>query len=305
MAYLADLTLRLATGIAGLPEVTRDRHAAFFSSMQADDGGFTGREGPGDLYYTSFALRGLAMLGVLDDESAGRVARFLTEHIDRPMPSIDFLSLINSAVLLEMAAGIDVFDDATCDRRQTVIDFVERFRRDDGGYAKTKRSGQSSTYHTFLVAACREMVEAPLQRPERTIELIRNRQRDDGGFVELDAMHDGGTNPTAAAIGLLRLLDGLLDTVRAPAVDFLRRMQTPEGGLCANTRIPMPDLLSTFSGLVALSDLQSVESLDATAMRRFAQSLERPDGGFLAGTFDETADVEYTFYGLGTLALLS
>ena len=33
---------------------------------------------------------------------------------------------------------------------------VERFRREDGGYAKTDRSRQSSTYHTFLAAACRE-----------------------------------------------------------------------------------------------------------------------------------------------------
>jgi geranylgeranyl transferase type-2 subunit beta len=51
--------------------------------------------------------------------------------------------------------------------------------------------------------------------------------------------------------------------------------------------------------------MDATSAIDAAAVRRFAGSLEHPHGGFRAGVFDDTVDVEYTFYGLGTLALLA
>ncbi len=305
MSYLADLTLRLAAGAGRLPEPVRRRHAARIAGSQHDDGGFTGREGSGDLYYTSFALRALAMLNDLDEATASRVGRFLAAQIQRQLPAIDFLSLVTSAVLVEGATGVDVFAEAGRDLQQSVIDSVEQFRRDDGGYAKTHRGGQGSTYHTFLAAGCRQMVGLPLEGAPRMVELIRSRQRDDGGFVEVAPLRDGGTNPTAAAVGLLRMLDALDEPTRTAAAKFLAGMQTREGGLRANTRIPVADLLSTFTGLVALGDLDAAGSVDTSRVLRFVNSLEDPQGGFRAGAFDDAVDVEYTFYGIGTLALLT
>jgi geranylgeranyl transferase type-2 subunit beta len=37
----------------------------------------------------------------------------------------------------------------------------------------------------------------------------------------------------------------------------------------------------------------------------YASSLARPEGGFGGGLWDDGCDVEYTFYGLGVLALFS
>ncbi len=305
MSYLANLTLRLTAGMAGLPEAVRSRHVAFLLAQQHNDGGFTGREGSGDLYYTSFALRALSMLDALDEPTAVRVARFIEERLDRQLPSIDFISLVTCAMLVEMASDIDVFERSGRDLSAMAADFFDPFARDDGGYAKTPRGGQSSTYHTFLVAGCREMVGLAQDRAESMAGLIRTRQRDDGGFVEIGPMRHGGTNPTAAAIGLLRMLDALDEPTRTAAVRFLAAMQTGEGGLRANTKIPVADLLSTFTGLVALADLDALSTVDTAAAMRFAQSLEQREGGFRGGIWDDTADVEYTFYGLGTLALLS
>ena len=39
------------------------------------------------------------------------------------------------------------------------------------------------------------------------------------------------------------------------------------------------------------------------AVRDYAASCENPSGGFRGGLWDDRPDVEYTFYGLGTLAL--
>ena len=303
MSYLAELTLRLTAGAGKLPEEVRRRHAAYLTGVQQDDGGFAGRKGAADMYYTSFALRALALLDRLDDRTASQAAESLRHALTQQLPSIDFLSLVNSAVLVEMASGVDVFADAGLDLQQTVVEFVERFRRDDGGYAKTPRSGCGSTYHTFLVVLCKQLVGVPLDGADRIAELIRSRQRDDGGFVEIDPMRHGGTNPTAAAVGLLRLLGALDESTRAAAQEFLVNTQTAEGGLRANARIPVADLLSTFTGLVALSDLDALQTVDTSAALRFARSLQRPEGGFRAGAWDDAVDVEYTFYGLGTLAL--
>ena len=62
LSYLENLTIRLANGVARLPEESRQQHARYFLAAQQPDGGFRGREGASDLYYTSFALRGLAVL---------------------------------------------------------------------------------------------------------------------------------------------------------------------------------------------------------------------------------------------------
>jgi geranylgeranyl transferase type-2 subunit beta len=82
-------------------------------------------------------------------------------------------------------------------------------------------------------------------------------------------------------------------------------MQTDEGGLRANTRIPIADLLSTFTGLLTLQDLNAGAAVDLAAVLRFARSLELESGGFHGAEWDPAHDVEYTFYGLGTLALLA
>ena len=109
----------------------------------------------------------------------------------------------------------------------------------------------------------------------------------------------------AAAVGLLRVFQALDADVRSGVVDFLVDMQTDEGGLRANTRIPIADLLSTFTGVSTLVDLGALKEIDAEAALRYAESLQLPSGGFHGAAWDPSHDVEYTFYGLGAMALLN
>ncbi|MEX2026414.1 MAG: prenyltransferase/squalene oxidase repeat-containing protein [Pirellulaceae bacterium] len=302
-AYLESLTLRLALGLESLPDDARQRHATFLKGFQQPDGGFRGREGGSDLYYTGFALRGLALLGHLEGEVADRAAAYLRSQLSRQVPMVDFLSLIYGAALLNFAAGIDVFEASAAGWQQNIAAALEAFRREDGGYAKTDEGAASSMYHTFLVVLSQQLIEQPVIEPERIAAFVRSRKRDDGGFVEMPQMKRSGTNPTAAAIGLLRILDALDESTRESTLDFLVEMQTDEGGLRANTRIPIADLLSTFTGCLTLADLGALDEIDVPAIRRYARELEQPAGGFLGAIWDEVADVEYTFYGLGTIAL--
>ena len=303
--YLEELTIRLAMGVANVPEDTRQRHASYTLRQQKEDGGFGGREGGSDLYYTGFALRSLAVLGELDGEVAQRSAEFLKQKLTGQETIIDFLSLIYGAALIDSAAGIDVFQDAAGDWRENVAANLETLRRDDGGYAKGAEGMASSTYHTFLVTLCLQLIDWPLPELDRTVAFILSQQDDEGGFHEIRASKRAGTNPTAAAIGVLRIADALTDEIRENTLDFLVEMQTDEGGLRANTRIPFADLLSSFTGLLTLQDLGGEDEINCSAVERYARSLELSEGGFHGAALDEATDVEYTFYGLGTLGLLA
>ena len=302
--YLESLALRLALGAAALPEGFRAAQAAFLAAAQQPDGGFPGRRGESDCYYTGFGLRAMGILGALDEAVASRAAGFLATQISRQLPPVDFLSLVNSAVLLEAAHSLDVFPNAGLDRRGIVEQLAARLRRDDGGYAKTERSGPSSTYQTFLLVTSMQSVGIVLSDADATAKTIRARQQPDGGFSELTVLHQSGTNPTAAAVGVLKALDALPSDVAVRAADYLRTMQTDEGGVRANARTPVADLLSTFTGLVALSDLDALPRCNLAAAHAYVESLALSSGGLRGGTWDNVADVEYTFYGVGSLALI-
>ena len=309
MNYFGELTLRLVAGTMRLPEDFRQRHANFLLSLQTAEGGFPGREGAADPYYTSFALRALVLLGLLDEETAQHSSTFLPRCLveDQFPSSVDFMAAVYSDALLSVSFDCSPFATAGLDTRDEVRRRTDQFRKKDGGYAKTAKSGLSSTYHTFLAVACRQLADVAEDDPESTITMLKSRQREDGGFVELPPLKEGGTNPTAAAIGALRLLQPARDRDNAfqAATEFLLKMQTPDGGFRANTRIPLGDLLSTFTTVVALHDLDALNRLDRKTAESFASHMEFPEGGFRGGVWDQEPDAEYTFYGVGALAMLA
>ena len=303
-AYLQELTLKLGAAVGGLAEEQRQIQSNFFLQSQQADGGFMGREGESDLYYTGFATRPLAILGELHGDPAERLASFLTSRIQGQETVIDFLSLIYSAGLLASAGGFDIFAGAPPDRAASVAATLDALRREDGGYAKSPEGAYSSTYHSFLVLLCLQLLEQPLQDPERLIDFVKSQGVEEGGFREHKVSKRAGPNPTAAAIGILRILDGLTPEITSETIDFLASMQVDEGGLRANTRIPIADILSTFTGILTLSDLDGIDQIDAPHALRYANSLQQAAGGSLGAEWDQVCDVEYSFYGLGTLALL-
>jgi geranylgeranyl transferase type-2 subunit beta len=64
------------------------------------------------------------------------------------------------------------------------------------------------------------------------------------------------------------------------------------------------DLLSTFTGLATLAALDGLHAIDTAGIADFLRNSAHPRGGFLACAGDDAADVEYTYYGTGVVALL-
>jgi geranylgeranyl transferase type-2 subunit beta len=306
-SYLQRLTTQLRDGLARLPEPLRQREIAYLLAAQNADGGWSGREGESDLYYSGFALRGLALLDALGPEVCDRAAGYLRRALTQQASVVDFYSFLYACLLVQVSGGPDVLADSPPDWPDRVAATLEGLRLPDGGYSKMPGARSGSTYHTFLVGLCYELLGRPLPDPAAAHAFILSRRRDDGGFVEVAAQRRSGTNPTAAAIGLLQLLGDAFPIgadVRDGAADFLADRVGPDGGLCANTQAPLADLLSTFTGAWTLHQLGALDRIDGRQVYRFAETLERPEGGFRAGLWDEGHDVEYTFYGLGVLGLL-
>ncbi len=306
MMYLQNLTERLATGLARMPDSERAVHVSYLQGAQNPDGGFSGRMGGSDLYYTAFALRSLAVLNALAGPVAERVAPYLRRCLREQATVIDFFSLLYACALVQAATGIDVLADSPPDWPDRVAGSLEALRAPDGGYGKSPGANMGSTYHTFLVGLCYELLGRKLPRGDEVRAFIESRRREDGGYVELSPMRRGGTNPTAAAVGVLQLIcsEPLPADVIEGVTRFLLEVRAEQGGLKAHNRIPFADLLSTFTGSWTLAQLGRLNRLDLTTLEEYARRVGHSGGGFRGHAFDDDRDVEYTFYGLGVLALV-
>src|SRR5580765_4388578 len=277
-SYLTKLTVRILEGVQRLPADFRARHADYLRRSQNADGVFSGRESGSDLYYTAFALRGLMVLDCLAPEIVTKAAEFLKQSLAKEASVVDFFSLLYAWMLVQIGGGPDVFAESNKDWPERVASLLETFRTADDGYAKTPGGATGSTYHTFLVALCYEMLGKPMPRPEAVAQFVRSRQREDGGYVEIAPMRRGGTNPTAAAVALLQMLpDAAFTTDEASRVaDFLAEMPSLDGGLRANGRAPLADLLSTFTGILTLQALGALDRIDVAGIHDYAANLELP-----------------------------
>lgn len=302
--YLERLTIQLTAGAALLEESIVKPHLDFILRSQREDGGWGGREGDSDLYYTSFALRSLAILGSLTGEVADRAGQFLLRRTQSQESIIDLLSMVYGAALIEAATEKNPLQGNRDIWQSRMQSMLHQLRRSDGGFARTLEANVGSTYQTFLVAICLELMGYSLPADDPCVKFLLAQRRADGGFLEVRVAKRSGTNPTAAAIGALRTLGALDQEVAETAADFLVNIQTEEGGYQANTRMPLPDLLSTFTASVTLWDLGFLEESDIASAFQYGLSMARSSGGFAGFELDPAEDIEYTFYGLGLLSLL-
>ena len=301
ISYLAQLTERILPGMLREKPERREKLRAYFLTALDQNGGFRGRKGNGDLYYSAFAIRGLFLLGMLDDETLlPRVSHFLEEqHRRDDLTPVDILSWTFCATLIQTVQGTEPLPE----QMASLLNRWEHFRRNDGCFAASEKSVFSSTYTTFLTAIFYELLGESERIRTIPVEPILERRRSDGGFVELPPLQYSGTNPTAAAVGFLTLLEFPLPA-KEQTVEFFCRCQQHTGGFQAHARIPIPDLLSSFSALTALHDLGAADQVNRSALRNFLTKLHSPDGGFFGMLLDQQSDVEYTFYGMALEAMV-
>jgi geranylgeranyl transferase type-2 subunit beta len=265
-----------------MPARLHERHAAWVRESQLPDGGFAGRRGGSDLYYTSFGLRAAGLLGIEDADLWRRAAGYVDQLDREPRGAVDCCCLMYSLALLGLH-GHDL--SRTRQRAEAALGRLPR---------------PAGLYDAYLLALCAGMAGRKVRRVG-AVRLIRACRGAEGGFADRPG-EESGVNPTAAATQLLAACGELPDDPEAAA--FLRACQNDEGGLAPWPGAPCADLLSTFTGMVALVGMGRLRQVRLAPVARFARSLLMAEGGFRGAAADDVADAEYTFYGLGVLGLL-
>jgi geranylgeranyl transferase type-2 subunit beta len=300
--YLAHLLDTIREGLADRRDL--DVHERFLLASQQGDGGWSGREGASDLYYTGFALRLAAVLGGDRPALWEKVGPYLSRKCHSQEGLVDFCSFLLSIKLVQEHMPASVAWLPTQWHRQA-LETLERFRSSDGGYARKPFAEYGSAYQSFLVYLCYDTWGAKPPHLERLLEFFRNRRRRDGGYAEVPSSGRSGANPTAAAVAVLTHQQALQAEEREETIAFLWGLRAFEGGFRANERIPFADALSTFTVLTALRDLGYRLRLEQQVeIARYVDGLAAPGGGFRAASWDVAVDVEYTFCGLGALGLM-
>jgi len=293
-AYMDALNGLLHTGAEGLGEAITRPQVEFVLSCRAPDGGFRGRRGGADTYYTDFALRCLDLLGADPAQIAATADFVAAQPIPRDL--VHCFSLLSCArVLRRYGASADLDQPA-------IANAIGAQQLPSGGFGGA--DGRISATRSFIAALCHELLGLAMPGAEAAASAVLDLMRPDAGFADGPDEPAGQTNATAAAIGLLAMRGTLGEQVAQQAAAFLVGMQHSGGGLLAYAGAPEPDLLSTFTGLVALAFAADVTGLDLRGVARFVGDLALAQGGFRAASSDRGSDVEYTYYGLGCLALL-
>jgi len=265
----------------------------FLTAAINPDGGFKGRDGRSDLYYTVFGLEALTALG--GSLPGERTADFLQKFIKQ-----NDLDLIHLAALIRCYANLS---DNGLEKslRSRFIKNIEEFRCKDGGYANETSLYNGTIYGCFFALAAYQDLQMDMPNYSKVIECVLALSTPDGAFTNNQKIQTGSTNATAAAMTVLHHLHQQIDKKTA---DWLLTQCTSRGGFRAMPAAPIPDLLSTATALHALVvtgfEIDSVKDrcLD------FIDSLWCSKGAFYGNCTDTTLDCEYTYYGLLALGNL-
>ncbi len=268
---------------------------AFFREQLSMEGAGLDRDGRPDLYYTIFALAGMQALDV--EIPRERVVRFLNQHGDGQ--GLDFVH-VSALARCWSVVGKDAMPKGL-DR--ALLERVETYRKDDGGYEGDAKLVHGTAYGAFVALGAYEDLGRTPPSPLKLIQSLKRLETPDGAWSNVPNVPVGATNATAGAVTLIRHLGF---PVNDRVGDWLLERVHAQGGFLAVPGAPMPDLLSTATSLHALAAME--RRLTSAVHERcldFLDTLWDARGGFHGHWADDHLDAEYTYYGLLALGHLS
>lgn len=284
----------LLRGVAALPVALRESCLAAVLAHQEADGGFRGRDGAADDWYTDFAVRVLALTAGADD-ARQRASAWLAQRTTRPIDIAAAHARANAAFALNLLGQRTPL-------AVSAIRAVLAAQTVPGGYALPGER-RPSVSQGFLADHTWRLLGRPLPDRQQVIATVLAQQRTDGGFADSGADSASQGNATAAALTFLARHQAL-EPAADRATAFVAALQADDGGLRAHAGLPQGDLLATFTGVWALATCGRLDRPRLGDLGRFVQAC-RNNHGFGACPGDPGSDPEYVFYGLATLGLLA
>lgn len=262
------------------------------------DGGAANRSGESDLYYTVFALSGLAAMN--DTPPArGRHMDATVDYLRRFSDGAD-LDFVHTSCLARCWASMPN-NTLGADSAAGILRRLETYRSADGGYGSEPAAASGTIYNCFLALSAYQDLDREMPAPEGMVHCLNKLRTGDGAFANEQGL-DVGTTPTTAAAAVL--MTQLGRPVPQEVADWLLARCLAHGGFLATPAAPFPDLLSTATALHALSSLDFSIAGIKDACIEFVESLWTGQA-FCGHWADDIEDSEYTYYALLALGHLS
>ncbi len=271
--FYRQMITAAAAGIEALEPETAAEVRQFIASQQHTCGAFTDRAGLPDSYYSLFGFFLSEAAGM--KEQADHLKRYIITNRDSSATGLVHRSCL---ALIAKGAGSGMPVRIKC-----FAAVIREFFRDMGSI--------SSSYQYFMVFL---MLDAYGWNNRLSRWIIRSRFSNDEQLGELPC-------PVIAALVVIKTALGL-DAGRE--ISRLWAFHLKDSGFRAIPGAPSADLLSTAVALTALR----MAGADLRIVRPGCLALVEDNydqGAFLAGNGDSFRDVEYTFYGLLALGLLT
>jgi len=291
---------------------------SFLASKLHETGGFIDRSGSADPYYTVFgySLSYVFNLNINYKNHKAFLSKWQKEN------SIDFVhavSLLRCHYLLEILNMKQKFKKSASllNKYSFVQNFVayqiaRKIRKEhsdlmlivtqyksanEGFNHLDKNSVFPSVYANFLAYGLFEDLQFHKNWRNNIAKSCLELMLDDGSFVNHPKSKQGISSTTAA--GLL-LMHSCNYNIRSSAT-WLKTVIAPNGGFLAGKDVPVSDVLSTATSLLALNLVRKSNTEINTKATEFVNLHWDSSGGFFGSIADQIPDVEYTFYGLLTI----
>jgi len=268
----------------------------FLKSQQNADGGFKDRGGRSDLYYSLF---GMLLLKAMETEEWRAETEIVPELVERSSQvgtwNLEFETKLKHFILHQSAIKVPGFIEQCClallqkelrisriSRAKTLLKLTRSFWKE--------RYSINFSYRSFVLFLTLDAI-----LPFRSLL-----QRFSGKMLSrIEVNEHSPCSEIAAKVFLLKMLgkDGSEEQL------LLKSFASESGGFRAFLHLEHADMLSTAVALFALKNADCDIRLHTPDCLDFIQQ-SFVDGAFLSGDGDQTADLEYTFYGLLALGAL-
>ncbi|MBI9059459.1 MAG: terpene cyclase/mutase family protein [Labilibaculum sp.] len=306
-----------------LSEEAQNHIKTFVITQKCFDGGFKDRSGKADLYYSVFGYT-LALildykLDILEerkylrrlkrDEELDFVHSVCFVRCDFLLQLIELRqrSGLSSSKFLSISFAKDLILGKVVKSLKNncseLLWDIEEYGSEDGGYNHNKKGASKSTiYANYLMWTLYQDLQTEQEVLDEITDANKTLRAANGSFANEENSTDGVTSSTAA--GLIMSIAGKSEeTVKTK--EWLNQMLSKRGGFMAAREVPIADLLSTSTALLALK--VSGENMQEYAENsvNFINLHWDESGGFFGSIADMTCDVEYTYYALLGLGVLS
>ncbi len=306
-----------------LSDEAQNQIKSFLGTQKSEDGGFIDRAGNADLYYSVFGytlalildfkvnvveerkyLKRIKHIGNLDFVHSICFVRcdFLLHLIDlrqkSRLPASKFLSIsfAKGLILGKIVKSLKI----NCSE---LLWDLEEYIANDGGYNHNiKEAKRSTIYANYLMWTLYQDLQTEQDVLDEITDANITLMAENGSFANEENSADGVTSSSAA--GLIMSSTSELEEM-LKTKDWLKQMLTKRGGFKAAEGVPIADLLSTSTALLALQVTGENMQDYAENSVNFINLHWDESGGFFGSIADMTCDVEYTYYALLGLGVLS